>query len=340
MKKANYISKTPFLLECGEQLASLQLAYTTYGKINEDKSNVVWVCHALTANSEVLDWWKGLFGIGDLFNPKEHFIICVNALASSYGSSSPLSINPVSNNPYFLDFPSVTTRDMAKAHLSLAEHLGINSIEVLIGGSLGGQQALEMALLPKIRIKQLILLATNAQHSPWGIAFNESQRLAIENDPTFTNKTALGGHNGLKTARSIALLSYRTARVYNKTQQEENDIKTDNYLASSYQRYQGNKLAERFNAYSYWYLTKAMDSHHIGRNRGSIEETLGGITAQTFVIGIDSDLLFPIEEQKRIAKYIPNAQFATLHSIYGHDAFLIEIEQLKNLILKWRIELS
>lgn len=313
-----------FKLESGKRIRNLEIAYTTYGKINERRDNIVWVCHALTANSDVFDWWKGLFGNDSLFNPEEYFIICANCIGSAYGTTNPLSKDPTTGLPYFLSFPQFTIRDLVSAHELLANYLGIDKISLLIGGSLGGQQAIEWAISSPDRIKNLVLLTTNAQHSPWGIAFNESQRLAISTDRTFYANKVNGGLKGLKAARSIALLSYRAYDTYSLTQMESSCDKIDDFKASSYQNYQGEKLVKRFNAYSYWFLTKAMDSHNIARNRGSLENALKSIKAHTLVIGIKNDLLFPVEEQKLIANAIQNAEYFEIDSFYGHDGFLIE----------------
>jgi homoserine O-acetyltransferase len=313
-----------FTLESGRQLHGLQIGYHTFGKLNKQGDNVIWVCHALTANSDVLDWWSGLFGEDDLFNPNEYYIVCANILTSPYGTTNPLSTDPLTGEGYYLNFPQTTIRDMVQAHQLLAEHLGVKEIQVAIGGSLGGQQAMEWAIIEPDRIKNLILMATNAKHSPWGIAFNEAQRLALSADPTFYSNTPDGGKNGLKAARSIALLSYRGYEAYGKTQEDTDDEKLDDYKASSYQNYQGEKLVKRFNAYSYWYLSKAMDSHNVGRGRESIEAALGLIKAKTLVIGITSDILFPVAEQQYLAQHIPNALYSEYDSIYGHDSFLIE----------------
>lgn len=321
-----------FKLESGKTLRGLEIGFHTYGRLNKNRDNVVWVCHALTANSDVFDWWKGLFGKGHFFNPDEHFVVCANVLGSAYGTTNPLSVNPVTGQPYYLSFPEVTIRDMVKAHQLLADHLGVNEIDVLIGGSLGGQQALEWGIMEPERIKNLVLIATNARHSSWGIAFNESQRLAITSDRSFYANKPDGGSKGLKAARSMALLSYRGYKTYALTQQENDLNKTANFKASSYQGYQGEKLVKRFNAYSYWYLSKTMDSHNVGRKRISIEKALSTITAKTLVIGIRSDILFPIEEQEYLFKHIPGASFAELESFYGHDGFLIELEALTNII--------
>jgi homoserine O-acetyltransferase len=210
-------------------------------------------------------------------------------------------------------------RDIVNAHKLLAEHLEINDIKIALGGSLGGQQAVEWSVIEPNRIKNLILIATNVKHSPWGIAFNESQRLAISADRTFYANQTDGGQKGLKAARSIALLSYRGYKTYTVTQQEDKDTKTDDFKASSYQNYQGEKLVNRFNAYSYWYLTKVMDSHNVGRGRHSVEKALSLIKAKTLVIGIKSDILFPVEEQQYIFRHIPKAAYAEFDSFYGHD---------------------
>ncbi len=332
MSTQSFKYKEIFKLEAGKKLRELEIGFHTYGKLNANKDNVVWVCHALTANSDVLDWWKGLFGDDDHFNPDEHFIVCANILGSNYGTTSPLSTNPVTGLPYYLSFPQISVRDMVKAHQLLAEHLEIKDIKIIIGGSLGGQQALEWSIMQPERIKNLILIATNARHSPWGIAFNESQRLAITTDRSFYANQPDGGAKGMKAARSIALLSYRGYKTYSVTQQEENDKKTDDFKASSYQNYQGEKLVKRFNAYSYWYLTKVMDSHNVGRGRHGVEKALSLIKAKTLVVGIKSDLLFPIEEQQYLFRHIPKAAFAELDSFYGHDGFLIETELLTNVI--------
>jgi homoserine O-acetyltransferase len=321
-----------FKLENGKKLRKLEIAYQTYGKLNAKKDNVIWACHALTANSDVLDWWKGLFGNNALFNPDEHFIICANVIGSHYGSTNPLSTNPVTGQPYYLAFPEFTIRDLVAAHRLLAAHLGIAQIKVLIGGSLGGQQAMEWAITDNQAIENLIIVATNALHSPWGIAFNESQRLAITADRSFYAQKPDGGLKGLKVARSIALLSYRTYEAYATTQLESVNDKTGAFRAASYQNYQGEKLCKRFNAYSYWYLSKAMDSHNVGRGRKSVTEALALIKANTLVIGIENDVLFPISEQEFLGKNIPGAEFYSLKSAYGHDGFLIETDALTNVI--------
>jgi homoserine O-acetyltransferase/O-succinyltransferase len=335
MNKRKFTYPNTFRFESGEEIAGLEIAYQTYGSLNDKKDNVVWVCHALTGNSDVFEWWNGLFGEDDFFNPRDHFIICANILGSHYGTTNPLSIDPNTQQPYYLSFPKFNIRDMAAIHQLLADHLEIDKISLLIGGSLGGQQAVEWSIAQPERIQRLILIATNAVHSPWGIAFNESQRLALASDPTFFQNTPDGGSKGLKAARSIALLSYRNYQTYGISQQEEGNDKWDDFKASSYQNYQGEKLVKRFNAYSYWYLSKAMDSHNVGRNRGSVIEALKQVKAKTLVIGISSDLLFPPSEQKFLAEKIPGALYLEIDSFYGHDGFLIETGILTYEIIKF-----
>jgi len=330
-------SDESIILESGQRLKGFEIAYTTFGQISEQKDNVIWVCHALTASADVLDWWQGLFGENCLFNPDEHFIICANVLGSCYGTTGPLSVNKLNGQPYYHTFPLITVRDMVQLHIKLAAHLQIKKINVLIGGSLGGQQALEWSIIEPLRIENLIVIATNAKHSAWGIAFNEAQRMAIEADSSWLTDHHRAGIEGLKAARAMALMSYRNYRTFSKTQLETDLTKIDDFKASSYQRYQGLKLINRFNAFSYVMLSKAMDSHNLGRNRGELVAVLGLIQARTLVIGLSSDILFPISEQEYLARYIARAEFSVIDSLYGHDGFLIETETLARIISRFLI---
>ncbi len=334
MALKHYTSKEAFRLENGSVLNGIEIAYHTYGKLNNTRSNVLWVCHALTANSDVESWWPGLVGEGFTLDPKDYFIVCANILGSHYGTTGPLHENPLTGQPHYQLFPELSIRDMVKAHQLLASHLGIEEIEVLVGGSLGGQQALEWAIDEPGRINNLILLATNAKHSPWGIAFNESQRLAIYADRTYYAGGKHGGEKGLSAARSIALLSYRNYATYGQTQSEENDEQSRAFKAASYQRYQGKKLVDRFNSYSYVRLSQAMDSHNVGRDRGGVLKALEKVKANTLVIGIKTDVLFPVNEQQFLARHIQNATYAEVDSLYGHDGFLLEVKKIGELIEK------
>ena len=317
----------PFELESGITLPKLHLAYSLYGELNEEKDNVTWIFHALTANSEAADWWPGLVGEGKLFDPGSSCIICVNMPGSCYGSIGPLDTNPETGKPYYHSFPFFTTRDMIRCYQLLKDWLGITRIRVGIGGSMGGQQLLEWAIAEPELFEHIVPLATNALHSPWAVAFNASQRLAIQNDITWKQNNDAAGLDGMKVARSIALLSYRNYGTY-QAQQEETPDKIDGFKSESYQQYQGEKLARRFNAFSYYFLSKSMDAHHVGRNRGGAVAALRQIKANTLVISISSDLLFPPAEQVFLAEHITGAAYRSVSSAYGHDGFLLEFESI------------
>lgn len=321
----------PFTLESGESLPGFQLRYTLLGKLNSQRSNAVWVCHALTGSSDFTDWWGDFFTQDSPFDPNHHLIICANMLGGCYGSTGPLSINSLTGKPYYHTFPVLTNRDVVRAFDLLRIDLQLERVKSLIGGSLGGQQVLEWAILQPEVFETLIAIGCNASHSPWGIAFNEAQRIAIEADPTWKNNDERAGNSGLKAARAIALLSYRHYETFAKTQVDKDAEQVDNFRAASYLRYQGDKLANRFNAFSYWTLSKMMDSHNVGRSRKSIEHALRQIKSRTLILGVDSDILFPISEQLYLAEQIPGSELKIISSVYGHDGFLVEYEQLKKI---------
>jgi homoserine O-acetyltransferase/O-succinyltransferase len=330
MKKFWYNHQFDF--EQGGALPGIEIAYHTYGNLNPSRDNVIWVCHALTANSEVLEWWPCLFGKNKTFDPAHYFIICANVVGGCYGTTGPLSASKYSNEAIGHEFPELTIRDMVRAHELLLAELRISGIAVGIGGSMGGMQILEWACNRPKLFKRLVLIATSARTSPWVMAWNESQRMAIEADPTWRSKGENSGMLGLRAARSIALLSYRSSEVYNESQYDEQNELKPLYRAHSYQRHQGDKLVRRFNAISYHRLTRAMDHHNVGRNRGGIDHALGLITAKTLVIGIDSDLLFPPVEQRRIKQSIHGADFVLIQSQFGHDGFLIDADKIGGII--------
>jgi homoserine O-acetyltransferase len=330
-----FSSEKPLTLESGYDLPKYHLAYSTYGKLNEAKDNVVWIFHALTANSEPLEWWPGLVGEGKLFDPEKHFIVCVNMPGSCYGSIGPLDKNPDSGQTYFHDFPFFTPRDMIRSYQPLKEFLGIEKIKIGIGGSMGGQQLLEWAIEEPDLFEYIFPIGTNAKHSPWGIALNAAQRMSIEADKTWKEKNANAGMEGMKAARSIALISYRNYETYHATQKEDHLELIENFKSESYQKYQGEKLGKRFNAFSYYFLSKGMDSHNVGRGRGSVENALQKINSKALAIGITTDILFPVNEQKLIAENIPNGEFVEINSLYGHDGFLLEYEQLHKIISRF-----
>jgi homoserine O-acetyltransferase/O-succinyltransferase len=321
-----------FSLETGATLPGFQLKYTTLGRLNHDRSNVVWVCHALTGSSDFTDWWSDLFRVGSSFDPNEYFIICANILGGCYGSTGPLSINPETGKTYYHSFPIVTNRDIVGAFDLLRKELKLDKVHTLLGGSLGGQQVLEWAIQQPEVFEHIIPIACNAYHSPWGIGFNEAQRMAIEADPTWKESDLRAGSEGLKAARAIGMLSYRHYETFAHTQPEKTSDKTDDFRASTYLRYQGQKLVNRFNAFTYWRLSKMMDSHNVARDRVSVKDALATIQAKTLVLGIDSDILFPISEQKLLAESIPDAQYNEITSLYGHDGFLVEFDQLDTIL--------
>ena len=336
MTNREYIHNESFEFEGGGAIENLKIVYhTSQQQWREgDKRKVIWICHALTANSDAQDWWPELVGPGRLFDTEKYFVICANMLGSAYGSSGPATINPATGEPYYFDFPKTTVRDIVRANRLVCQHLGINRIDLMVGGSIGGFQALEWAVMAPQEIDTLVLIACGARVTPWLTAWEESQRLALEADPTFREcKSLQGGKRGLECARSIALISYRSYEGYNATQQEKDEDCLFADRAGSYQRYQGRKLSDRFDAYSYYYLSLSVDSNNIGRGRSGVWNALGTIQAKTTVVGIDSDRLFPTSEQKEIAAAVPGAEYVEISSKFGHDGFLLENDQLTTIIL-------
>ena len=249
---------------------------------------------------------------------------------SCYGSYSPLDKDNVDGETWYHRFPFFTPRDMARSYVRLREALGIEKIHVGIGGSMGGQQLLECAIEEPELFEHIIPIATNAVHSAWGRAFNATQRMCIENDASWQTKDPAAGSKGMEIARGIGLISYRHYHTYEQTQIDGEEI--EGFRAESYQRYQGEKLAKRFNAFSYYALSKGMDSHNVGRGRGGIEKALQQIKARTLSLGVSSDILFPPSEQEFIGKHIPGATTIIIESLYGHDGFLLEYAQLGKII--------
>ena len=328
-----YKYEEDFKLENGEVLHGLTIAYDTFGKRRADRNQVVWVCHALTANSDVSDWWPGTVESKRFLDPGKYFIVCANILGSHYGTTGPLDTDPATGEPYYNSFPFITVRDMVRVHMILAQALGIDHVKAMIGSSIGGFQAMEWAIMEPDFMDKLVLIATSAKSQPWTIALNESQRMAIEVDPTYEQNDPEAGKGGMRVSRSIGLLSYRGNTAYNATQQENDNLyKLTGFRAATYQQYQGDKLCRRFNAYSYYRLTQAFDSHNVGRFRGGIENALGQIKARTRIIGITSDIILPVSEQIFLYRHIPDAELFLINSDFGHDGFLVEHEKLNSLL--------
>ena len=326
-------SSKPFPLELGGALSSLTIAFHTYGALNRDRNNAVWVCHALTANSEVADWWPHTMEKGAFLDPEKYFIICANIIGSHYGSSGPLTPDPVTGKALYADFPRLTIADMARAHSVLADALGLDHIHKLVGSSVGGFQALEWAAQQPERFEELILIATDAKASPWTIAIDETQRMAIKADPTYGEPRADAAQNGLAAARAIGMLTYRGPEGYNRTQIDPPcEIAGTPRRACSYQQHQGRKLVNRYNAYSYVTILDAFDTHDIGRGRGGVEHALQALTMPAIVIGISSDIIFTPAEMTKLAKTLPNAKYYEIDSAMGHDGFLVEYQQLNAIL--------
>ena len=320
-------------LESGAVLPEVDITYDTFGTLNQAKDNVIWVCHALTANSDVADWWPHTVEEGRFLDPTRYFIICANFLGSHYGTTSPLSVNPATGEKYYYDFPQITVRDMVKCHQLLAKHLGIERVKLLIGSSIGGFQCMEWAISEPKFMESVALIATTTCTEPWAAAFNESQRMAIRTDHTWGQRRDDAGIDGMAVARSIALISYRGGAAYNATQQDENPSEASfTRRAHSYQQYQGEKLRRRFNAMSYYRLSEAVDSHNIARGRGSIAEALARIEARALVVAISSDILFPPEAHTPLREHIRDVEYHLIESEFGHDGFLVEHEKLNTII--------
>ena len=334
-KLHTFLSEEPFPLERGGNLPSLTIAYNTYGKLNERHDNCIWVCHALTANRDVDDWWPNTVVKGGFLDPDKYFIICANIIGSCYGTTGPMSINPVTGEPWFDSFPKLTIRDIVRAHIRLADHLGINEIFSLIGSSVGGFQAIEWAVMQPARFKSMVLIATAPYASPWTIAIDETQRMAILSDKSYGEKRKDAGKDGLAAARAIGLLTYRGAKGYNLTQQDKElgkDVVPDYHRACSYQQHQGSKLVNRFDAYSYMTILDTFDTHNIGRGRNGIKEALKRVTMPVLTIGITTDIIFTPTEMSELSSLLPYSIYKEITSEFGHDGFLVEHKVLNEII--------
>ncbi len=328
-----YTHHGEFPLESGGSLKDITIAYHTYGTLSARADNVVWVCHALTANSDVADWWPGTVAPGRFLDPERYFIVCANILGSCYGSTGPLSVNPDTGEPYYRTFPRLTMRDVVAAHRILADALGIGRIHAIIGSSVGGFQAVEWAVAEPERFGRVALIATDAKASPWTIAIDETQRMAILADPSYALDRPDGGAAGLAAARAIGLLTYRGGSGYNITQQDATDDYTVPHRACTYQRYQGSKLVGRFDAYSYMAILDTFDTHNVGRGRGTLRDALARITAPTIVVGLGTDIIFTPGEMQTLASMIPGAEYRQIESPFGHDGFLVEADRLNEILL-------
>lgn len=271
--------------------------------------------------------------------------MCSNVLGSCYGTTGPTSLNPVTGKPYGADFPAITVRDMVRLQAILLDALSVAHLRLVIGGSLGGMQVLEWALLYPEQVEAIAPIAVSGRHSAWCIGLSEAQRQAIYSDPAWN-----GGNyspdeppaTGLAVARMIAMSTYRSWASFEAKfgRSRHADAPQQPYAIASYLHHQGKKLVERFDANAYIILTRAMDSHDLSRGRGDYAAVLSRIPQPTLVVAIDSDLLYPPVEQQELAQLISNAELKTLSSIHGHDAFLIDMEALNTLVVEFRDRLT
>lgn len=329
-------SPESFQLESGLTLPGITIAYDTFGTLNPQADNAVWVMHALTANSDVADWWPHTVEAGKFLDPEKYFIICANVIGSCYGSTGPCTPLLDGTEPLYADFPNVTVRDMVEAHRRLANHLGIKKINTIIGSSLGGFQAIEWLTGYPEEMSRAVLIATDYQCRPWLAAINEAMTMAIETDPTYGDPTPDAAKSGLAAARAIALLSYRSHSAYDQTQADEPQRPFPfRRRVQSYQRYQGKKLTDRFDVYSYVRMCRSADSHDVSRGRGSFPEALARIQVPCLIVAISSDILFPPSYHREMADMIPNSQFKIIDSEFAHDGFLIEHQKLNAIISKF-----
>jgi len=328
----------PFPLECGEVLEPVQVAYRSWGRLNEARSNVVLVCHALTGSADVDDWWEGLLGPGRALDPDTDFIVASNVLGGCYGTSGPAGPATDDLSPPGPDFPEITIRDMVRLQALLLKGLGVRRLGLVIGGSMGGMQAQEWAVLQPLPVESMTVLGAPAQHSAWAVGLAEAQRSAIKNDPAWMDgryASHTPPKDGLAVARMIAMCSYRSAgsfRIRFHRERREDGV----FQVESYLRYQGEKLGRRFDANSYITLSRAMDTHDLARGRDSLPTVLDGIDLPALVLGIRSDVLYPPEEIEALAGGLANGEIGWIDSPHGHDAFLIEQNKVNHHILRFR----
>ncbi len=328
----------PFALENGEALAEVQVAYRSWGRLNSEGSNAVLVCHALTGSADVDEWWSEVLGPGRALDPEVDFIVAANALGACYGTTGPGT--PTRTHPRGLgpDFPPVTIRDQVRLQALLLRRLAVRRLSLVVGGSIGGMQALEWAVAEPLGVDAVAAIGAPGHHSPWAIALGEAQRQAIRNDPAWK-----GGRfdpsdppsQGLALARMVAMCSYRSPGSFDlrfrRTRAPSGEFQIQSYL-----RYQGEKLVRRFDANAYLSLSEAMDSHDLARARGPLEEVLAAVRPPALLVGIPSDTLYLPEELETLAQGIPSAELAWIESPHGHDAFLIHQDKVSELLASFR----
>ena len=329
-----------FTFEDGRTFGSVPVAYQSWDTLNEAGDNCVLVCHALTGNTDVPSWWDELVGPGAALDPERDYVVCANVLGSPYGTFSPVTRDSRSGAPFGAGFPVPTIRDTVRLHRLLLEQVGVSKIRFCIGGSMGGMQVLEWAFHEDF-VGALVPIAVGGRHSAWCIAWSEAQRQAIYGDPHWNAgryAEAARPDFGLAIARMIAMCTYRSFESFNERfgRAVRSEASGDHYAVEGYLHYQGAKLVDRFDANCYVRLTQSMDSHDVSRSRGDYFEVLQGITQPCLAVGITSDVLYPLDEQRELAEFMPNAELAVLDAPYGHDSFLIERRRLNEIVVDWR----
>lgn len=316
-------------LESGAVIDDVRVAYRTWG----DPGNpAVLLCHALTGDANADEWWSGVVGPGLGVDTDQNFVISSNVLGSCYGTTGPADLRRGTDVAWGPDFPDITIRDMVEVQRLLLDELGVESASV-IGGSMGGMQALEWAVAYPTRVDSLVVIAAGATHSAWCIGLGEAQRLAIEGDAAWRDGRYPAGEQperGLALARKIAMVSYRSPESFRDRFGRDSD--GEDFAIQRYLRHHGTELVKRFDANAYLTLTRAMDSHDIGRGRGGVNQALQAVTAPATVVGITSDVLYPTDEQREVAALIPGAEYLELEAPDGHDAFLIETAAMSQII--------
>ena len=322
-----------FPLERGGAINGVRIAYRTWG---EPQPEATLICHALTGSADADDWWEGLFGRDKVFDSSRGYIVAANVLGGCSGTTGPTSPHPGRRAPYGPDFPAVSIRDMVRLQALLLTHLGVKRLRLVIGGSMGGMQTLEWGLMYPNRVDAIVAIGVGSAQSPWALGLSEVQRHAIMTDSRFRagryGKNR-GPDNGLATARMIAMCSYRSSESFATRFARTED--GDSYAVQSYLRHQGSKLVDRFDANTYLTLLAAMDDYDLGRGRGPSKAVLRQLRTPALVVGIASDVLYPIAEGRALARGLGNAEFAVLDGTQGHDAFLIETDLLNEIVLEW-----
>ena len=336
----------PFALESGGNLPGASLHYALYGKLNDARDNAILVCHALTGSARVADWWPQLFHDGHPLDIGRHCVIGINVLGSCYGSSGPQSVNPTTGKPYGADFPVVSIRDIVRAQAKLMEHLGIQQLRAVLGGSIGGMQALQWAVDFPERVAGCFAVGAAAL-SAMGLALNHLQREMIRLDPAWNGGNYDAAHppaRGLALARGLATCTYKSPALFTERFARRPDRSGGNpvesnaalYDVAGYLEYQGRIFNQRFDANSYLVISRAMDTFDLARGYASEAAALQRIRARVLMVGISSDWLFPPDDVRALAERIRDANavcnYIELHSDHGHDAFLAEAGNIRPLI--------